>query len=424
VGRVVDSVTGEAVARASLYIAIADAYGRPIFRDNAGIPTDELGEFRFYNLPPGRYYLKAQPPAPAGTAAKPGQALLATYYRSAAAVASATPIDLAPGQVLSEIAIALRRGSVYRIRGRLAGVSPGVSFSDLTLMLTPRDTNGPTGMAADLAMSETVGGTRGLGEDGSFELRNVEPGSYYLVAMRVFRRTDAYGRVPVEIANGDASGIVLPLSGPLEVSGLVQVEGAEKKLEATRVLLTPMAGEAILGTPQGQLRAGGSFQIEGVLPGKYAIGFAPRLPQNLYVKSVKLGDQEVVEQGLDLTQAQYGVKIEVTLSPKGAAVTGVVKDGEKPAAGRSLDLIPDPPRQELSLRLKSTTADENGRFSLTGVAPGSYRLYAWVEPLIGVLSDAEFLRRFQDQAVKVTVKEDDRPTIEVTLLRPEDSKAQ
>ena len=72
----------------------------------------------------------------------------------------------------------------------------------------------------------------------------------------------------------------------------------------------------------------------------------------------------------------------------------------------------------------NTTADENGRFSFAGVAPGSYRLYAWVEPLTGVLADSEFLKRFQSQAASVTVKEDDRLAIDVTLLKPEESKAQ
>jgi hypothetical protein len=410
-GRVVDSATGAPVPRALVAVTFIGAYGTAAAVDSARAPAGELGDFRIYNLPPGRYSLRVTPPA--GPAAR--EAALPTSYGKA--------VDLTPGQILSGITIALRRGPVYRIQGKVTGVSPGFSTSDLTLMLTPRDARGPSEMAAVLAVAEFVGGDRGVGADGSFALGNVEPGAYFLTAMRMLRRTDGFGRVPVDVIRGDVSGVAVPLGGTLELSGTVRVEGREKAaLGPVVVLLTPLDGDPILGTSQGRLDAGGSFRIDGVLPGKYLLAFEDRLLRDYYAKSVRLVDQEVVDKGLDLTQIRPGAAIDILLSRRGASVAGVVLDGGKPAPGRQVTLAPDPPRPELSLRLRSAASDEKGRFTITGVAPGSYKLYAWAEPVTDVLADTEFLRRFETKATQVTVGEGESAQADASVIRPGDRK--
>ena len=194
----------------------------------------------------------------------------------------------------------------------------------------------------------------GVDADGSFDLKNVEPGAYFLTAMRVLRRTDAFGRLPVDVVGGDVSGVVVPLGGTLELLGTVRVEGREKtSLGPVAVLLTPREADPILGTSLGRLDAGGSFRIDGVLAGKYLIVFEDGLLRDYYVKSVRLGDQEVVDKGLDLTQVRSGAAIDVLLSRQGAGVAGIVRDGGTPTPGRYVTLAPDPPRAELSLRLRS-----------------------------------------------------------------------
>jgi hypothetical protein len=241
--------------------------------------------------------------------------------------------------------------------------------------------------------------------------------------MRVLRRTDAFGRVPVDVVGGDVSGVVLPLGGTLELSGTVRVEGREKtSLGPVPVLLTPLAADPILGTSQGRLDAGGGFRIDGVLPGKYLIVFEDRLLRDYYVKSVRLGEQEVVDKGLDLTQVRSGAVIHVLLSRQGASVTGIVRDGGTPAPGRPVTLAPDPPRPELSQRRRSAASDEKGRFNMTGVAPGTYRLYAWVEPVADGLADPEFLKRFEAQATPVTVAEGESTQANATVIKPGDEQ--
>jgi hypothetical protein len=85
-------------------------------------------------------------------------------------------------------------------------------------------------------------------------------------------------------------------------------------------------------------------------------------------------------------------------------------------------LAPDPLRAELSLRLRSATSDEKGRFTITGVAPGTYRLYAWAEPVTDVLADPEFLRQFEAQATPVSVGEGQSAQADATLIKPGDAR--
>jgi hypothetical protein len=414
-GRVVDSSTGAPVPRTLVAVTSIGVYGTAAAVDSARVPAGELGDFRIYNLPPGRYLLRATPPAGPAPGGAAGEASLPTSYGGA--------LDLSPGQILSGITIALRRGPVYRIQGKVTGIAPSSSTSDLTLMLTPRDARGPSEMAAVLAMAERVGGARGVGADGSFALADVEPGAYFLTAMRVLRRTDAFGRVPVDVVGGDVSGVVVPLGGALELLGTVRVEGREKtSLGPVSVLLSPRGADPILGTSQGRLDAGGSFRIDGVLAGKYLLGFEDRLLRDYFVKSVRLGDQEIVDKGLDLTQVRSGASIDVLLSRQGASVAGIVRDGGTPTPGRPVTLAPDPPRAELSLRLRSAASDEKGRFTITGVAPGTYRLYAWAEPVTDVLADPEFLKQFQAQSTPVSVGEGQSAQADATLIKPGDAR--
>jgi hypothetical protein len=56
--------------------------------------------------------------------------------------------------------------------------------------------------------------------------------------------------------------------------------------------------------------------------------------------------------------------------------------------------------------LKFAAADQKGRFTIRGVAPGRYALYAWRdEPEIDWSSDPDAFKSIESKAVKVTVEE-------------------
>ena len=71
---------------------------------------------------------------------------------------------------------------------------------------------------------------------------------------------------------------------------------------------------------------------------------------------------------------------------------------------------------------KSATADQEGHFTLAGVAPGAYRLYAWEEAQSEVLRDPGLAKPFEPKSVSVSVEEGGAERVELKVLKPEDAQ--
>jgi hypothetical protein len=80
-------------------------------------------------------------------------------------------------------------------------------------------------------------------------------------------------------------------------------------------------------------------------------------------------------------------------------------------------LVPPDDKRTQSELFRSGTVDAAGGFSVKGVPPGDYSVYAFdtVEP--GAWQDPEFLARFDGKAKKITVREKETATAEVSLLK-------
>ena len=174
---------------------------------------------------------------------------------------------------------------------------------------------------------------------------------------------------------------------------------------------------AAFQTPAARVKEDGTFQIADVWPDNYRLSF--RLPDGMFVRSARVGSEEKLGKALDLTNTEGAVAIEVILSTKVGAVDGIVNANDKPAAGATVTLVPEPATLERAYLLKTVTADQNGRFSFSSVAPGDYRVYAWDDPPRASTRDIEFANPYGSQSVKVAVKENTRETAELTPVKEE-----
>ena len=77
-------------------------------------------------------------------------------------------------------------------------------------------------------------------------------------------------------------------------------------------------------------------------------------------------------------------------------------------------LIPEPVRPSQPFLFKKATADSKGRFRLTGVAPGDYKIYAWGE---FTDTDPEFFAQSGSPGTKITVTESGRETVNLQLIK-------
>jgi hypothetical protein len=97
----------------------------------------------------------------------------------------------------------------------------------------------------------------------------------------------------------------------------------------------------------------------------------------------------------------------------------VVRSEDKPWPGASVTLLPEPMQLErLRLLQKTSNSDQNGRFTLKGVAPGEYRLYAWQEFFPISELDADQLKTYESNSVRIKVGEGAREQVELKLVKP------
>jgi hypothetical protein len=227
-------------------------------------------------------------------------------------------------------------------------------------------------------------------------------------------RPQMIGRTPVAVTNRNVSDVVIQAGLPLELIGRVIMEGDGAAKPAGQVMIQPVQPMPTFVQPS-PVQEDGTFKISGVPRDKFYV-LVMGLPGDAFVKSVRAGDVDATTQTLDLTGATTAPPIEIRVSSTGATVEGAVMDADKPALGAVVAVLPHPfdPAQPMMMR-KTATTDQNGRFSLKGVAPGEYRVYAWDSFLpLGSL-DAEQLKEFDKLAVAVKLKEESREQVSLKL---------
>jgi hypothetical protein len=428
-GKVVDR-DGEPVRHASLFLVSIGLYGEERATGGHNYLSDDRGEFRVYDLEPGKYCLLAVPPIRLQACCTPealagnkraATSVLPTYYPSAQDLASAAVVDLPAGQEVTGIRITLREAPVYRVRGKIAGGLPGTLLTDLTLMLFPQGFSAAVEPELLDVLAQRIGNPRAVASDGTFNLVDVEPGVYDLMAMHLNSRARGpFGRTEVVVADQEVKDVVLPIGSALKLAVALSIEGAEKADLSAGVMLWPLDGN-ILNTPNGTLDTAGHGQVDGILPGLYRPWISGRL-KNVYFKSARLrtavASQDVLQSGLLMDDATSGATLEVVLGRDGGTVSGILRKGDEPAPNRQMDLVPDVPNPERSPNRKSVQSDDGGQFLFTGVAPGDYRLYAWDDlyASVSLQFDAHFRRRYQDSGVKVSVRAGQNTEVEAKVM--------
>jgi hypothetical protein len=405
-GRVIDRL-GDPVAKAEVIVGFASSYGGPATFDATQIETDDLGRFRIHSLPSATFYLQTLPPIHRSSEGGPGSLLLPTYFRSASDFHGAEAVQVQAGREIEGIEIVLREGPTVEVDGKISTTGSDVQLSDIDLVLLPSDGNVFRTREYSSLLSKRIGGLNGVSPDGTFHLFGVEPGTYELIATSTGHRVHpALGRIEITVGRENVTGVLLPLAKPLTISWTARLEKGPWEKNSCWFMLNPVGADVGLRSYQVATGPSGMATTSGVLPGRYVVTSDCR--NSLYVKSARFidggGAQDVLDNGLDLTNATGGSAVEVELGANAAELTGRIQDGDYPSPGRYVTLIPDPALPGQTLRFRSGMTDEEGRFRLTHLAPGDYRLYAWVEPLSSlVLVNELFLARFQAQSKKVSV---------------------
>jgi hypothetical protein len=438
--------------------------GGPIGPGGPGAVTDDQGNFRIGNLSPGRYFVSADPRGggpmlglqqerPGRNGAAPQANDVTTFYPNALDAKSAAPVDVAAGGEIRGIEIRLRKERTFSVRGKAVDTVLGGPATNAYVLVVPPDSTA-VGPAALSNVARTSG-------DGSFEIRNLLPGTHVIqgsaggtltiasgngAGVMMIRtgpggpsaaETGATGRLEVTVSDSDLTGVVLQLTGGAEISGSIKMEEGDLKdwLQPAQQsqnappgmppLLGPGTRSIRLSTTEGisvsapaaQFNTDGTFQLKGVAPSKYFVQ-VNGLPQGTYVKSMRFGGQDVTRAPLDLT-AGGGGSLEIVLSPKAADVTGVVlSEKGDPVQGVPVTLWPKiPDRGSATNGIKTANTDQNGSFKISGLAPGDYYAAAWDDiPEAGLAQNPDFLSQFANDDTALKMAESAHQNASVKLI--------
>jgi hypothetical protein len=155
--------------------------------------------------------------------------------------------------------------------------------------------------------------------------------------------------------------------------------------------------------------------MSGVLPGEYRVILAP-MPEH-YVKSVSFERNDALSSTITIAESRSAdVVLEVVLSANVARVEGVVTDDRlQPVPGVQAVLVPDSNRDRPEL-FKAVTTDRAGRFSMGGVVPGDYKLFAWEALESFGYFDPDLLKQSELSGKSVHVEESARITVETRII--------
>ncbi len=372
--------------------------------------TNSLAEFRITNLSGGGYLVGTYPrnPGNIGPSAqppgdKPEREYVLTFYPNATDLAGGVPVQVATGTEVDRTEIRLQRADTVRIRGKVTGAPEG---KPTMVQLAPKG-------VTDGAISFWLG-RRAMSQppDGTFELKGVVPGTYLLSTTFPVGQTQFSASTLLQVGKVHIDGLILqPVAAPELAGVVVAADKSSAKLNGVQIRVEPIE---YFGIPVASATAGedGRFTLKNVQPVVCQVQVS-NLPEGAYVKSIRLGNQDVGDAGIDLSGgASDG--FQVTVSIAGAQVDGVVQSGEsKPASGATVVLVPESRRYSL---FREARTGEDGSFSFKGVAPGDYKLLAWEDIETGAYYDPEFLKKYEGKAESLSLKPSDRRTIQVRVI--------
>jgi hypothetical protein len=388
-GRVTLADTGEAVAGCSVLVFRRFFNDEGVFVTTAvgGATTDGDGHYRIAVSASGQYFL---------VASGSGTPYFQNYYPGATSESGALPVQVRQGEETGNINFVMHPSKLVTIRGALIdGLGRRLPHTDW-VWLVRRDPRGP-GFAGENQGAFALGKFRFHNEE-TYEVSNVPPGSYYLCSYRFDDVVDrAETTMPIVVADRDLTIDIVSLES-YNVAGRVRFEGGRLPLDRSSfgIGIRPVDDPGSVIAQRARIRRDGFFDFLPLPSGLFRVSLT-ELPEPYYLKSVMMGRIDVLENGLNLRGA-HPESLVVVIADDGGEVQGAVHDSAGEPAPRShVVLIPQSRRQLRADLYRRAVSDTEGRFSMNGLAPGEYRLYAWQQLDQGAYFDPDFMRSYENR---------------------------
>jgi protocatechuate 3,4-dioxygenase beta subunit len=375
--------------------------------------TDDRGEYRIFGVRPGQVYVRAvlrgfgyvgqgesiDPAAPSESTSYPP-----VFYPNVQDASQASTLTVRGGDEL-HIDFSMIPQRSYSVSGRVVGGLQGTSGRGTWLMLMKR---GEGDFAFGPGMNTSVRA------DGTFTFRQVLPDSYYLLAQQQEdERGSASAKVEVDVREGDIQGVVVALAPKVDISGRVTFENnPSAKPSSVHVALSPEDTQDFMRGAYAQTRDDGTFTLQAAPDERYRIA-AYGAPPEMYLKSASAGRDDVLEKGFSPAS---GRALDLVFAA-GAKVAGTINgaDGKgEPAV--TVVVAPEAKLAGVADAIRTATTDQNGKYQIQGLRPGSYRIYAFEHAEPGAYEDEDWLKGFADQSQTLRLSDAGQETLDLKAI--------
>ena len=376
-------------------------------------PVNDLGEYRIFGLPPGKYLLSA---GFNGAFVMDGfkgaqgnheerEGLVTTYYPGTTDPSQAAAVSVDAGAEARSMDFSIQPAGIFHVRGHVLGINAHVSG-----FVVLKSANGR--LTAALPEKQVAIGDK----DGSFDIGEVAPGSYEVIAMDYNDANPRMANRPVEVNGADVDGVDLTFQPTATIQGHLRWDDKPAVAEEPIQVMLELE-ETVLGGEQlmAPVQPDGSFELKYVATDAYGVNISGTAP-DAYLKSAYYGSTNAMNEfhpaaGSDAT-------LELVVSARGAHIQGTVMNSDSlPVAGVWVALIPEEASGKLKRLFQSTRTGANGKFEFRGVAPGTYSLYSWDNVEEHEWDDPEFLKPFKTKSTSVTVAEGESKSVDLTLIQ-------
>lgn len=379
------------------------------------------------------------------------------YFPGSPSIGGASTISLGPGEERAGVDFSLQIVRTAKIEGSVV-VPSGFSPQNVTLTMLPVGPQVGPGILGSTFLNRVTPGA-----DGKFSYAAVPPGQYTINARMAaggggargggagpgevfeFRMATPAGgggapmviggpggqgptywaTTDVTVDGSPQSNLVLTLQPGMTVAGKLDFKGSRLEVPTdfsrVRVSLspapTPGGGGLMVGVPSAQVDNTGRFTIQGVTPGRYLVnafvptpaGAGPGLAWTL--QSAVFKGRDVLDFTLDVAPGDEIAGGVLTFTDASQQISGTLQDQSgRPAPDYTIVVFAADKRFWVpqSRRIRTTRPGTDGRFTVTSLPVGEYRLAAVVDIATGEANDPAFLEQLMQASVPFTLADGDR----------------
>jgi len=409
-GRITDSSGQLAVGVPVQLLKVAyNAIGQKTFQDGGTTRTNDRGEYRIYWVTPGRYYVAAGTPpgpvtAPPSNPNDSQDRYSFTYFPGVADSTRASTIDVQSGSdAAADFSVPPQQ--LFHVRGKVVD-STGRAPNSISVSFAFQSITGQSGA---FSIGQSYDSTTG-----NFDVPNLTPGSYIVQIA-----TTTVERATIEVVNANVENLSFVLGTGAVLTGHIRVDGSGNSLRpgADRARLQLRGIDVGLTVGNNTVESDGSFRIESISPADYR-AVVTNIPVEFYAKEVRLGGLDLMNQTIHVaSDAPINGTVDILLSPNVSQLDGAVLDDRGlPIPGILAVLVPDRNRDHTEL-FKTATTDQTGHYSIRGIPPGDYKLFAWETLESFGYFDPELLKQSDSQGKAIHISDSSKLNQDIHTIR-------